>query len=620
MAPNSQDNTKSSFDMSNQITPHSRSASLHARLRSTSLLVVSASALLAAASAQSTTRVSESASGTQGNFQSLDAAISADGRFIAFHSSSSNLVAGDTNANTDIFVRDRVSGSVERVSLSTGGLQGNGWCIDTAISADGRFVAFKSSSTNFVPGDTNGAEDIFVRDRQLGTTECASVSSGGTLADGYSVETSISGDGRYVAFTSVATNLVAGDTNGKSDIFVHDRSTGATVRASVSTSGVQGAENSSNPSISGDGRFVTFQSYSSNLAAPDPNGTVQDIFVRDLLLGTTEILSVGSSGGGGGIYPSISADGRFVAFQSNSGDLVAGDTNFGTDVFVRDRQLGTIERANLTASGGQASNGGDEATISYDGRYVTFASWTADLVAGDTNGWKDIFVRDRVNSTTVIASIPAGGGTANNSSNFPSISADGRFVVFESGATNLVAGDTNSWGDVFLRDVTGPPPPLAYCFGDGSSGPCPCGNNGASGRGCENSASTGGAQLSGQGSVSLANDTLVLTSTGELPSALSILLQGSASIGAAPFGDGLRCAGGVLKRLFTRNASGGTLSLPQVGDPAISARSAALGDTLSAGAARAYQTYYRDPQPGFCPTPQGNSWNISSGVLVVWAQ
>ncbi|MBK7641435.1 MAG: hypothetical protein IPJ19_00050 [Planctomycetes bacterium] len=163
-------------------------------------------------------------------------------------------------------------------------------------------------------------------------------------------------------------------------------------------------------------------------------------------------------------------------------------------------------------------------------------------------------------------------------------------------------------------------PPTPFCFGDGGAGACPCGNNGTSGRGCQNSASTGGAILAGTGTASLANDTLVLNSTGELPTALSILLQGSTAVAPIAFGDGLRCAGGTLKRLYVRNATGGAISLPQAGDPSISARSAALGDALTNGATRYYQTYYRDPQLGFCPTPQGNSWNISSGVFVVWAQ
>jgi hypothetical protein len=182
-----------------------------------------------------------------------------------------------------------------------------------------------------------------------------------------------------------------------------------------------------------------------------------------------------------------------------------------------------------------------------------------------------------------------------------------------------VGGDTNAAVDVFARDL-GAPPPLAFCPGDGSASACPCGNNGASGRGCENSSASGGALLSGVGSASLAADTLVLTSSGELSSVLSIFLQGDAAIAPANFGDGLRCVGGNLKRLYVRNAISGSATAPLPGDRTISARSAALGDAIGAGATRCYQTYYRDPQLGFCASPPGNSWNVSSGIVVVWGQ
>ena len=188
-------------------------------------------------------------------------------------------------------------------------------------------------------------------------------------------------------------------------------------------------------------------------------------------------------------------------------------------------------------------------------------------------------------------------------------------------AAGEIVGEANAANGFFhavLWTISAPATP--FCLGDGSAGACPCGNSGASGRGCQNSAATGGALLAGSGSASLANDTLRLQTSNELPTALSILLQGSTSVAPLVFGDGLRCTGGTLKRLFVRNAAGGALSLPQPGDPSISARSAALGDALSNGATRYYQTYYRDPQLGFCPGPAGGSWNISSGVSVVWAQ
>jgi hypothetical protein len=179
------------------------------------------------------------------------------------------------------------------------------------------------------------------------------------------------------------------------------------------------------------------------------------------------------------------------------------------------------------------------------------------------------------------------------------------------------SSDTNSNG---IPDECEAGSSAPFCFGDGSGTACPCGNSGASGRGCQNSASTGGAVLAATGSASLANDTLSLTSSGELPSVLSIFLQGDSAIAAVNFGDGLRCAGGALKRLYALYASAGVASVPPPGGPSISARSAALGDVISAGTTRHYQTYYRDPAPAFCPNPPGNNWNVSSGISTVWGQ
>jgi hypothetical protein len=191
--------------------------------------------------------------------------------------------------------------------------------------------------------------------------------------------------------------------------------------------------------------------------------------------------------------------------------------------------------------------------------------------------------------------------------------------VFDSFATNLVPGDQNDCEDVLLCD-RGAPTGTTFCAGDGSSGSCPCANFGSFGRGCANSAATGGAFLTASGLPALANDTLALTCTGELPGVSSIFLQGDAAIAPVTFGDGLRCVGGSLRRMYLHTAVGGTVNAPLAGELTISARSAALGDPLAAGATRYYQVYYRDPVASFCPNPPGNSWNISSALSVVWQQ
>ena len=230
--------------------------------------------------AATTERVSVASDGTGGNDNSCRASVSADGRFVAFQSLASNLITGDTNGEDDIFVHDRQTGETSRVSITSDGAEGNGDSFWPSISADGRFVAFRSPGSNLVPGDTNGAEDIFVHDRQTEKTTRISVAWDGTQANGDSYYTCISADGRFVAFPSSASDLVTGDTNGCADAFVHDRQTGQTTRVSVASDGAQGNDHSDGPSISADGQCVGFTSYASNLVPDDTNGE-RDVFVHD---------------------------------------------------------------------------------------------------------------------------------------------------------------------------------------------------------------------------------------------------------------------------------------------------------------------------------------------------
>jgi Tol biopolymer transport system component len=410
-----------------------------------------------------TTRVSVATGGGQANFDSFDPSISADGRYVAFTSNATNLVSGDTNGDWDIFVHDRQTGQTTRVSVATGGGQANLASLDPSISADGRYVAFVSAATNLVSGDTNNFQDIFVHDRQTGQTTRVSVASDGTQANGHSYDPSISADGRYVAFASLASNLVSGDTNGAWDVFVHDRQTGETTRVSVASDGTQaiGFFFGSSPSISADGRYVAFDSWATNLVSGDTNDK-PDVFVHDRQTGQTTRVSVSSDGtqaNNGANYPSISADGRYVAFESSSTNLVSGDTNSVTDIFVHDRQTGQTTRVSVSSDGTQANEGpgwsGKNSSISADGRYVAFHSYADNLVSGDTNSATDIFVHDRQTGVTTRVSIASDGTQANGFSSSPSISADGRYVAFMSGATNLVSGDTNNARDVFVHGREG---------------------------------------------------------------------------------------------------------------------------------------------------------------------
>jgi Tol biopolymer transport system component len=570
--------------------------------------------------AQTTSRVSVTSAGAQSNDDSIEPSISADGRLIAFESLASNLVPGDTNNARDIFVRDRQSGVTSRVSVGAGGAQADAASEWASISSDGRHVAFESFASNLVTGDTNNTYDVFVRDLLTGVTERVSVTSSGAQANGGSFEPSISSDGHYVAFSSAATNLVAGDTNNVRDIFVRDRVAGTTTRVNVATGGAQALGMiSTTPAISGDGRRVAFVSFASNLVHGDTNNT-GDIFLRDLAAGTTTRVSVDSFGAEAddqSFDPAISADGRFVAFDSLADNLVAGDTQGQLDVFVYEVATGITTRVSVSTSGAPGDDSSAFPSLSADGRWVAFESQASNFVAGDPFGTLNVFLRDRQTGVTTLASTTYSGAQGEGFN--VSLSADARFLAFESFATNLVPADTNLAEDVFLHDRQSSV--ITFCAGDGSLVPCPCGNNGALGHGCDNSLfGVPGALLTGGGVPSLSADSLALTVGSEITGSLRIFLQGDAAIPPVAFGDGLRCVGGTLKRLFVVSDSSIATTVPTLGGPSISSRSSALGDTIPTGATRHYQVYYRDASPSFCPPPAGSTFNISNGVSVTWMQ
>jgi Tol biopolymer transport system component len=402
---------------------------------------------------QVTTRISVDSSGTESNGHTGDAAISADGRYEAFYSDATNLVPGDTNLMRDVFVRDRLTGLTTRVSVDSNGVEGNAASSGPAISADGRYVAFYSDATNLVPGDTNLFRDVFVHDRQTGITTRVSVDANGVQGDKLSSGPQLSADGRYVVFYSDSTNLVPGDTNLVRDVFVYDRNTGIPTRMSVDSNGVEGNARSSEPAISADGRFVAFFSDSTNLVGNDTN-LFRDVFVHDRQTGITTRVSVDSSGAEANEIssgPDISGDGRYVTFYSDASNLVPGDTNLVRDVFVHDRQTATTTRVSMDSSGVQGNAHSAGPFISDDGRYVAFYSDSTNLVPGDTNLVRDAFLRDRQTGITTRLSVDSNGVQGNALSSGPQISANGRYVAFYSDATNLVSGDTNLVRDSFLR-------------------------------------------------------------------------------------------------------------------------------------------------------------------------
>jgi Tol biopolymer transport system component len=366
-----------------------------------------------------------------------------------------------------------------RVSIDSGERQGNnisGRSARPEVNATGSVVVFDSIATNLVHNDGNHANDVFVRDRMSGRTSRVSVSSSGQESNGDSSRPDVSGDGRFVVFDSSASNLVTGDTNNASDVFVHDRVTQTTALVSQTRSGRSGNGASFSPTISEDGRYVGFTTNASNLTRRPAAGAV---LLRDLQTGRTKVVSLRQDGTAApAASPSLSANGRYVAFASFASDIVAGDTNDAFDVFVRDRRLGTTTRVSVDSSGAEAQGGGSfQPAITADGHMVAFASEATNLVASDTNAVRDIFVRDIPAGTTVRASVASDGTEANGQSDGPGIrggstfgpdiSGDGRLVTFDSIASNLVADDTNTCSysggpsfpepgqcpDVFVRDL-----------------------------------------------------------------------------------------------------------------------------------------------------------------------
>jgi Tol biopolymer transport system component len=397
-------------------------------------------------------------SATQADDGSSEPALSRDGRFVAFSSDATNLVDGDKNGAADVFVRDRTSGTTTRVSVSSSGAEADAESWGPGISGDGRFVVFASNAKNLASGDSNGAADVFLHDRQSGDTTMVSLASDGTPGNGDSDDASVSDDGRRVAFQSFSA-LVPGDTNEDEDVYVRDRN-GSTQRVSVSTEGEGANAWSGEAQISPDGGCVVFASSARNLLRGDAGETEDpwhiEVFRRDLAKGTTEGISMTAdaprSEGRSG-FPCVGADPGLVAFHSTVPTFAPPDADATWDVFVADRRAGAITLVSVASDGRHGSQYNSEPGMSFDGRVVGFVSGSPELISGDTNKAYDIIVRDRRSGTLSRVSVASDGSQANgDSAGPPALSGDGRLVAFESSASNLVPGDTNGATDVFLHD------------------------------------------------------------------------------------------------------------------------------------------------------------------------
>lgn len=428
-------------------------------MRVAGLLALCGAALPAWANPGDIVLVSVSSEGEQGNFPCWLASISDDGEQVAFQTYASNLFAGDQNISADVALRDLALGQTAPASTSSSGTLGSSTSGPCMISGNGRYIVFESAAPNLVAGDTNGVVDIFRRDLLTGVTERISVGAGGAQANGGSSSPTVSADGRYVAFDSIATNLTPLDNNSQRDIFVRDTLLGTTVKASVSFTNGSASGHSYHATISRDGRYVAFDSLADNLVRFDAAGK-RDVFVRDMVAQTTRRISVAFDGFE--VFDSsfgpcgMSADGRYVAYLSFANDIVDGDTNFSGDIFIFDQQTGVNERVSLDSAGAQANFGSRIPTLSADGRFVCFASSATNLVPGDTNAKDDVFVRDRLLGLTTRVNLTSDGEQSANWGDHPQITPDARYVIFDSFATDLVPDDLNANTDVFRKELRCP--------------------------------------------------------------------------------------------------------------------------------------------------------------------
>ena len=419
--------------------------------------------------------ISSNSKGTLGDIRHNDSPdISADGRYVVFSfEESKSDEDGATHANWGIYVYDRIVKDTTLVSVKSDGTQIYGHSnIEPGISADGRFVTFTSSAplSNL---DTNLSSDVYVHDRLTHKTELVSVNSSGLPGNSDSSSSNLSSDGRFVVFESEASNLVNADTNGYPDIFVHDRLTHLTTRVSIATDGTQAISGEHGflmgrkPAISADGRFVAFSSLATNLIQDDTNG-FRDIFVHDRQTKQTTRASIHSNGSqaqSSSDFPDISANGRFVVFQSDAPNIISGGSA-ELGIYLHDR----LTKQTVLANESGTNAAGTQPSISADGRYVAYMSYIPDFTIPNFIGSWNVIVHDRIFKSDKIASIDNHGGQGNQGdilgwywNYYPKINATGRFVTFAT-LVSLVdedllsdqdplSGQDGLFIDIYLRDI-----------------------------------------------------------------------------------------------------------------------------------------------------------------------
>ncbi len=543
--------------------------------------------------AQNNAPVSVSSAGTLANKDSYYSLISADGRFVVFQSDANNLAAGDMNGQQDIYRRDLLTNTTELASKAMSGNAGNGIAVAPAISGDGRFVAWSTNASNIVSGDTNGTWDVFLRDMSSGTNMRLSLTSTGAEASLRSDQPRMSPDANWITFESNA-DLVPGDTNGLQDIYRLDRATNTLALVSTSSTGVQGNGVSYAAEPSHDGRYVVFFSTASNLVAGDTNSQ-GDVFWKDMQTGTLLRANVSSSGvqaNNETIWPSISGDGQTVTYCSAAGNLVTGDSNNNWDAFAFDIATLTTTRLNVQPNGAQANSYTRSPTaMSADGRLVVFASLGTNLVPGDTNNVQDVFLRDRLLQVTKRLNFSFDGSQANSDSFVPHITPDAKVLTFTSTASNIVAGDTNGFRDIFASFLD--TSTTVYCTAKTSSSGC-----------VPTIGSTGAPSLAGPSN-------FVLTTSNVETGQNGITFFGTSGPQFVAFQGGTLCLKAPLFRLMVQNAGG---SLPCTGSYSYTLtdmlnQSGGGGAGLLVGSFSYVQSWFRDP-PSASTTGLSNALEI----------
>lgn len=496
------------------------------------------------ATASGISLVSTTNAGVQGDQVSGTPAISANGRFIAFVSTATTFDPSVTLPLENVYLKDTSTGALELISASAvTGTQASGRSAYPGVSANGRFVCFSSSAGNLVPGDTNGKTDVFLRDRQTGTTALVSLQPNGAQIAGDSLMPSMSADARILAFETGG-HLAVGDTNVVADVYALDRLTGQVTLVSSDATGA--ATGGYCPAVSADGRYVVYVGPGSNSFSQvyrrDLQGAVPQLMSATPLGGPGNGPSGGVNGSAGG-RPAVSANGAFVAFTSFASDLILSDPA-RQDVFLRDVQGAITVRASTGLGGAQPdgdsghSNTHDAGvSLSADGRYLSYWSAASNLVSSDTNGRPDAFVYDRDQGTNQILSSGVSGQQADAYSGGTAISADGRFVAFESAATNLVSQDTNLKTDVFLSDRLATDA-LGYCVSQVNS------------LGCTPQVTWSGTPR-GDGSGSF-----VVTASSMRSNQSGMLIYTTAGSTFSPFSAGYLCVSAPIRRTTIQNTGG----------------------------------------------------------------